>query len=84
MGMNLEIEIQQLILHGLPASDAVRIKAAITDSLVTILQRDGISESLIKQGSVETMQGEFRVNPGSSPENIGAHVAKAVARGLTR
>ena len=87
MGMreNLELHIDELILHGFPQGDLHRIGSAVENELARLLEESGIPESLTTRGGAENIDaGAFEVSGNSMPDAVGSQVARAVYRGLSK
>lgn len=82
---NLELHIEQLVLHGFPPGDRYRIGAAVEAELTRLFAEQGVPPSLAQNGEVARLDGgAFEVAPGSKAEAVGAQVAEAVYGGLNR
>ncbi len=88
MGMrprNVELEIEQLVLHGFPAADRRRIGEAVRSELARLLAEHGATKLLARGGRIRQLDaGAFDVTPGSSADTVGIQVAQSVYRGLKR
>ena len=81
--MNLELYIEELVLHGFAPSDRYLISATVERELGRLLAEQGVPPSLVKGGEVAYLDGRaFDVAPDSKGEAIGAQVAQAVYEGL--
>ncbi|MBW4686853.1 MAG: hypothetical protein KME40_17540 [Komarekiella atlantica HA4396-MV6] len=81
---NLELHIEELILHGFPASDRHRIGAAVQQEL-TRLFTQGIPPSLSQGGAIAQLNGSiFEITPGTQPEIIGVQIAQSIYGGLSQ
>lgn len=82
---NLELHIEQLMLHGFSPGDRYRIGAAVEAELTRLFTEQGVPPSLAQNGEVARLDGSaFEVAPGSKAEAVGAQVAEAVYGGLNR
>ena len=82
---NIELHIEELILHGFAPGDRYRIGDAVERELTRLFVEQGVPLSLTQGREVAHLDGgAFKVTSGSKPEVIGAHVAQAVYGGLTR
>ncbi|HUI06065.1 MAG TPA: hypothetical protein VL486_03570 [Verrucomicrobiae bacterium] len=83
--MNIEVRIEELMLHGFAPGDRRGIGAAVEQELTRLLAERGISPELAKTNTVENLDGgSFKLAAGSKAEAIGVQVAQAVHGGLTR
>jgi len=82
---DLEINIEELVLHGFPPVDKYRIGQAVERELSRLFRDEGLPGSLSHEGSADKIDaGSFGILQGAKPEAIGSEVAKAVYRGLGR
>ena len=80
---NIELNIEELVLHGFSPGDRYGIGEAVERELTRLLADRGVPESLERGGEIANMDGgAFEVAPGSRAEAIGAQVARAVYGGL--
>lgn len=82
--MNIELHIEQLVLHGFEAGDREAIGEAVRAELVRLLTEKGLPASLeggLEIGKIST--GVFHVGHGESAGGIGEQVASTVHGGLT-
>lgn len=77
--MNVELHIEELVLHGFSPSDRYRIAAAVERELSRLLAEQGTPPTLARGGDIGHLDGgSFGAKPGAGPEAIGARVAQAV------
>jgi len=80
---NIELNIEELVLHGFSPGDRYGIGEAVERELARLLADRGVPESLAEGGKIASVDGgAFEVAPGSRAEVVGAQVAKAVYGGL--
>ncbi|GJQ57398.1 MAG: hypothetical protein D8M57_18975 [Candidatus Scalindua sp. AMX11] len=80
---NIELHIDNLVLHGFSPHDRHRIGAAVEHQLTQILAKQGITSFLSKGGELSHLDGgTFDMAPNTKPGTIGAQVAKSVYAGL--
>jgi len=80
---NIELNIDELVLHGFLPGDRYRIGEAVERELTRLLADRGVPESLERGGEIGHVDGgAFEVAPGSRAQVVGAQVAKAVYGGL--
>jgi hypothetical protein len=83
--LNVEVRIEELLLHGFAPGDRYRIGQAVERELVRLFTEQGVPPSLTQGGEIASMDGgAFNVAPGSKSETIGVQVAQAVYRGWSR
>ena len=81
---NLELHIEELVLHGFAPNDRYVIADAVERELARLLAKPGIPPSLSQGGEVAHVErGMFELELSSKPEMIGVQVAQAVYRGLS-
>ena len=77
--MNLEMEIEDLVLHGFPGMDKDRIARAVQMELERLITEGGVPASLQEGGDIARLEGgSFQVAPDLSAEEVGAQVARAI------
>ena len=80
---NIELNIDELVLHGFSPGDRYRIGEAVEQELTWLLADRGVPQSLERGGEIENMDGgAFEVAQGSRPQVVGTQVAKTVYGGL--
>jgi hypothetical protein len=80
---NIELNIEELVLHGLSPGDRHRIGEAVEQELTRLLADRGVPQSLERGGEIASVDGgAIEVATGSRAEAIGAQVARAVYGGL--
>lgn len=80
---NLELHIDELVLHGFAPGDRRSISEAVQRELARLFTEQGIHPSLGQNHEIERLDGgEFHVQPGAKAGAIGAHVAQAIYGGL--
>jgi hypothetical protein len=79
----IELHIERLVLHNLPALDRGALGAAVERELVRLLAEGGLPGPLAQGGArAQLSGGEFELAPGAGAEAIGAQVARAVYGGI--
>ena len=82
---NIELHINELVLHGFPRGEQHRIGESVRQELLRQLSEHGIPDALTLQGNVSRLNaGSIQVRQGSKPERIGRQVAEAVYGSVTR
>ncbi len=80
---DIELHIEELVLHGFAPRDRSRIGEAVEQELSRLFAERGAPPSLVQGNEIERLDGgTFKVRPGSRAEAIGAQVARAVYGGL--
>ncbi|HYP26675.1 MAG TPA: hypothetical protein VE262_08160 [Blastocatellia bacterium] len=80
----IELEIDELVLHGFARGDRHRIAGAIEQELARLFAEQGVPPSLARAGSIESIDGgAFEAKPHAKPEATGARIARAIYGGLT-
>ena len=79
----IELNIDELVLHGFAPGDRYSIGGAGERELVRMFADRGVPQSLAEGGEIASVDGgAFEVVPGLRDEGVGAQVAKAVNGGL--
>ncbi len=82
---NIELHIEELVLHGFEAGDRHSIGEAVERELSRLFTEQGVPPSLERGSRIDSLKGgDIKITPGSSAEVIGARVAQAVYGGLKR
>ena len=85
MRANVELNIEELVLHGFSPGDRHRIGEAVQMELARLFAEQGASPSLARGGESEKIDGgSFNISKGSRAETVGAQVARSVYGGLNR
>jgi len=76
---NIELHIEELVLHGFAPGDRHRIGEAVERELQRLFAEQGAPLSLMQGGAMEHLDGgSFGVAVGSRAEVVGAQLAQAV------
>ncbi len=83
----IELHIDELVLHGFAPGDRRRIGRAVERELSRLLTQAAASGALprsLTTGSAAALRdaGAIQLTPGHSPESAGAQVAQAIYRGI--
>ncbi len=82
---NIELHIEELVLHGFSPGDRHRIAGAVERELAMLIKEKGAPQDLVNNGGIEKLNGgSFQVGQSSKPEATGAQIARAVYRGMKR
>jgi hypothetical protein len=80
---NVELSIEELVLHGFEPVDVRRISEAVEHELGRMFVEEGMPSLLAHTGEVARVDGgSFEDGPDLGAEAIGALVARAVYRGF--
>jgi hypothetical protein len=81
--MNVELHIEELVLHGFEPGDRYRIGEAVELELQRLLAEQGAPHLFSDNVELARMNaGTFNVEPNAKSEMIGAQVARAVYEGI--
>ncbi len=81
--MNIEINIEELRLHGFGYADRYLIRDAIMQELTRLMSTQGTPALLQHAGDhLHLHGGEFQVTPHAPAENLGAQIGQAVFGGM--
>ena len=82
---NIELHIEELVLHGFPPSDRDAIGAAIQGELARLFAEQGAHPALQHTREVEKVDGgSFSMRTGAKAVPIGTQVAQSVYGGLAK
>ena len=83
--MNIELHIDELVLHGFPPHDRSRIGEALRRELSVVVTERGLPSWMARGARVARLSGgDITVAPIATPGAIGGQLAEAVYRGLQR
>jgi len=83
--MNLELEIEELVLHGFPGVDKDRISRALQMELERLFADEGVPASVQAGGDIARLDGgSYKAEKGASAEQVGVQVARAVYGGMRK
>ena len=74
--MDLELNIEELRLHGFKRSDREKIAAAVQTELERLFSEEGLPSGLKDGREVRLQGGSFSVPTGLNPEKAGEHLAR--------
>jgi hypothetical protein len=81
--VNVELRIEELVLHGFPPGNHDRIGESVERELTRLFTERGVPPSLARDGEVGSLgTGAFEMDPGLGAEAIGAQVAHSLYEGL--
>jgi hypothetical protein len=82
--MNIELHIEELLLHGFEQKDHAAIGNAVRGELERLLTRNGLPEGFGGAEHRATLDGgSFSVAPGAHPGAVGREIARSIYRGMT-
>jgi hypothetical protein len=82
---SVELHIEELVLHGFPPGDRLRIAQAIERELAQLLVTQGAPPLVTRDQNLARLDaGAFEVEQGARPERIGLQVARSVYGGMDR
>jgi len=81
---NLELNIEELVLHGFPPGDHHRIGEAVERELARLFAERGVSPSWDQSRNLAHLDGgTFEAKPALRAEAIGTRVARSVYGSLS-
>ncbi len=84
-GPSIELQIEELVLHGFAPGDRIRISAAVGRELGRLLSEGGLPATLGQGGDRPALNGgSFQVRPNARPEAVGVQVARAIYGGFSK
>src|SRR5262249_48874942 len=82
-GLSVELQIDQLVLHGFAPGERLAVADALENELAELFAEQGLRHSLMSSMDLSTLDGgEFRVSSGSKPHQIGAQIGQSLYRHL--
>lgn len=82
---NVELHIEELVLHGFASGDRHRIGAAMERELTRLFAEKSTPASLTQEQEIAHLNGgTFEMEPGSAAEVVGARLAQAVYGSLSK
>jgi hypothetical protein len=80
---NIELRIEELVLHGFSPTDRYRIGQAVEHELGRLFTERGVPPSLTRNAEIPRLDsGSFEVSADSKADAIGTRVARTVYGGL--
>jgi hypothetical protein len=81
----IEIQIDQLILHGFDRIERHQVGSVVQSELSRLIREQGLPLSLKQIQVIGNMNaGKFRMGKSTGPSDIGTHVAQKIYRGMAR
>lgn len=79
MEPDVELHVDELVLHGFAPRDRHAIGQAVRGELARLIAERGLPPGLAAADGTASMRGgSFRAQPGQRPADVGAAVARAV------
>ncbi|WP_298734394.1 hypothetical protein [uncultured Chitinophaga sp.] len=80
---NIELHIEELVLHGFLPGDRQRIGLAVQQELSRLFTEQGLPPGLSSGGAVPSLDaGSFQHAPHATPNVVGQQIANTVFTGL--
>ena len=80
---NLNLHIEELVLHGFALGDRYRIGEAVQQELTRLFAEQGVPPSLAQGGEVGRLDGgRFEMAAGMQAGAIGTQIAQSIYGGL--
>jgi hypothetical protein len=81
----VEVQIEELVLHGFAAGDRQAIAEAVRHELSQLIEAGQLPLAHGNPVALKRIDaGAFQVKAGSKPANSGTQIARSVVRGLRR
>ncbi len=81
---NVEVHIEELVLHGFASDDRYAIGVAVERELARLLAQETVASSPMVNDSTYISGRSFAVARGAKAEAVGVQIAGAVYGGLRR
>jgi hypothetical protein len=81
---NLEVLVEELVLHGFAPADRYRIGEAVERELDRLITQQGVAPALMESETENIDGGAFELKPNLGAESIGVQVAQTVYGRLNR
>ena len=78
MGVNIDLRIDELVLHGFPATSRDRIADALRAELTRLLLRESGSKTTLESASRDGVAATVRLPYRASPERTGRALANSL------
>lgn len=83
MKPNIELEIEEIVLHGFPPGAPARISKAVESELLRLLTEHGLAPSLHTRGAPPCVRADaIRMTSADNPDELGRGIARAVYVGI--
>jgi hypothetical protein len=79
MKPNVELHIEELVLHGFNSGDRHRIGEAVERELVRLVSKQGFPDGFSGDVHIPTLDGgRFTMKHGAGTESVGTDIARSV------
>lgn len=83
--MNVELSIEELVLHGFAPGDRQHIGEAVERELSRLFVEQGVPPSLTQGSEIARLNGwAFEISSSSPAEMVGTRVARTLYEGLSK
>jgi hypothetical protein len=80
---DLDLRINELVLHGFDQLDRAELRAAVERALSQLFAQRGLPSSFNQSGHVDSLDGgTFTARPAAGGHDIGGRIAQAISRSL--
>jgi hypothetical protein len=79
--MRIELTIEELVLTGISATDADRVRDAVTSELTRVLGQ--AAPSAFTSGAITSVRAPLPTTEGAAPRELGTAVGAALGRVVT-
>ena len=80
MRPNINLHIEELVLHGFDPAGRYQIAAALQAELARLLEEQGVPGQWMETRSIESLELSLTVGAPDKPEPIGSQVAQSLHR----
>jgi hypothetical protein len=81
--VNVELHIEELVLHGFPPDYRHRIGGAVEQEISRLFTEQGVPPSLSRGGDIPRLDaGAFQMSPELGADAVGARVARSLYEGM--
>lgn len=85
MKPDIELHIEELVLHGLSNHNAYQIGDAVQSEIARLLQEQGWPAGLSKELTIERLNARsFQLQPNAGAATVGHDIAHSVYKGLAK
>lgn len=85
LGTDIDIRIDELVLHGFHPGDKHRIARAVETELARLMAGDEVPPSLRQEGDIQRVDGGSFDHPkGMGVDRVGAQIARSVYTGFNK
>ena len=83
--MNIELDIDELVIHGLTVQDPDQLKSVVSAELARLLAKQGLPPALTQGGVLPSLSGgAVTIRPGTPERSVGSQIANAVYGSFSR